>query len=123
MVDDEKIKGELFDPWPDRYDEWFETPVGALVKQYESRLTLDLLDPQSGEMILDAGCGTGVFTLDMLSLGPFIVGLDISVPMLARAEKKIKKQHFVSVAGDITALPFPDDTFDKVVSITALGVY
>ena len=50
MSDDQKAKGSvtrddmsnlnrlryasrLFDEWPEKYDQWFETPIGALVKQ------------------------------------------------------------------------------------------
>ena len=56
----------LFDTWPDRYDSWFATPIGRLVRLYEARLLLAFLEPQPGERILDVGCGTGIFTDDVL---------------------------------------------------------
>jgi ubiquinone/menaquinone biosynthesis C-methylase UbiE len=40
--------------------------------------------------------------------------------MLARARQKLKGYPFQSVLGDILSLPFPDGSFDKVVSVTAL---
>jgi ubiquinone/menaquinone biosynthesis C-methylase UbiE len=115
-----KEKPELFDPWPEKYDQWFTTPIGALVKRYEVELILDLLNPRSGETVLDAGCGTGVFTLDILSFGTHVTGIDISLPMLLRAVKKSKEYSFQAVLADMSNLPFLDNAFDKVVSITAL---
>ena len=120
MSDDQDVKGRLFDEWPEKYDRWFETPIGALVKKYENKLLLDLLQPRPGEKILDVGCGTGVFTLNILSLGACIIGLDISQPMLVCARQKAEKYPFRGVAGDMRSLPFADECFDKVVSMTAL---
>jgi ubiquinone/menaquinone biosynthesis C-methylase UbiE len=113
-------KAQLFDEWPEAYDRWFTTPIGSLVKKFEVELIQDLLRPQKNEMILDAGCGTGVFTLDILSLGSQVIGLDISLPMLIQAGKKLKGFPFQMVLADILNLPFPKDSFDKVVSATAL---
>ena len=114
------VDGRLFDDWPEKYDRWFETPIGALVKKYENELFLDLLQPRPGESILDVGCGTGVFTLNILASGPRVTGLDISIPMLKRAEQKTAGYPFRSVVGDMSFLPFADECFDKVVSMTAL---
>jgi ubiquinone/menaquinone biosynthesis C-methylase UbiE len=115
-----KGKEKLFDEWPETYDRWFTTPVGALVKHYESELILDFLKPGPGEVILDAGCGTGVFTFDILSAGSHVIGLDLSLPMLLRAKEKTSKRSFEIVSGNIVSLPFCDGAFDKVVSITSL---
>jgi len=115
-----KEKGQLFDQWPDAYDQWFSTPIGSLVKKYETQLILDLLKPKKGEIILDAGCGTGIFTQDILSSGPKVIGLDISLPMLVQAGKKLNEFPFRMVLADMLHLPFPESLFDKVVSITAL---
>jgi ubiquinone/menaquinone biosynthesis C-methylase UbiE len=112
--------GRLFDEWPDRYDQWFETPVGSLIKRYESRLLIDFLKPGIGELILDVGCGTGVFTRDILSRGSRVIGLDISRPMLLQAGRKARGYSFQAVAGDMMSLPFAGERFDKVVSMTAL---
>lgn len=65
ISDQQDVDGRLFDHWPEKYDRWFETPIGALVKKYENELLLDLLQPRPGENILDVGCGTGVFTLNI----------------------------------------------------------
>jgi ubiquinone/menaquinone biosynthesis C-methylase UbiE len=113
-------KLELFDKWPEKYDAWFTTPIGLLVKKYERELLLSLLRPESDEFILDAGCGTGIFTLDLLSLGTHIIGVDLSLPMLSRAEQKTRAYHFQAVLADISSLPFSENVFDKVVSVTTL---
>ena len=115
-----KEKEQLFDRWPAAYDQWFTTPIGLLVKKYEARLILDLLKPAKGEVILDAGCGTGIFTQDILSSGSKVIGLDISLPMLIGAGRKLKEFPFCTVSADILNLPFRENVFDKAVSITAL---
>jgi ubiquinone/menaquinone biosynthesis C-methylase UbiE len=116
----QKEKSRLFDEWPDQYDRWFTSPIGTLVKKYEAELILDLLRPLPGEIILDAGCGTGVFTIDILALGARVIGLDISLPMLRRARGKAREYPFQIVLGDMLRLPFLDGSFDKVASVTAL---
>jgi len=110
----------LFDEWPERYDQWFTTPVGKLVKEIEGELIHELLNPKPEDKVLDAGCGTGIFTLDFLAAGGQVVGLDISRPMLSFAGKKTAGYSFFKVQGDMLHLPFKDNSFDKAVSITAL---
>lgn len=116
----ERERSKLFDSWPDDYDRWFTTPIGALIKKIESELLVELLCPQSGERILDAGCGTGVFTLDILSQGAHVVGIDLSFPMLQRAKEKAEAHPLQFVSADLLRLPFREDSFDKVISVTAL---
>jgi ubiquinone/menaquinone biosynthesis C-methylase UbiE len=111
---------EIFDDWPEKYDLWFETPIGKLIKYYEGKLILRMLAPDPGEMILDAGCGTGIFTADILKAGARIVGLELSLTMLRRALTKCEGQTFQPVIGDMRRLPFADASFHKAVSITAI---
>ena len=115
-----KRKSRLFDEWPDQYDRWFETPLGSLVKACEQDLVMEFLAPSPGETILDAGCGTGVFTLEMLASGTAVVGLDLSFPMIRKAVGKCRSLPFSPVVADMMRLPFGDESFDKAISITAL---
>ena len=110
----------VFDQWPDRYDRWFQTPIGKLIKTYETELILEMLRPSKGELILDAGCGTGVFTKDFIIAGAKVVGLELSFPMLARAGEKLSGTPFLMIQGDMKKLPFADHVFDKAVSVTAI---
>ncbi|MFH2091769.1 MAG: methyltransferase domain-containing protein [Pseudomonadota bacterium] len=114
------MMSELFDTWTDKYDHWFETPAGVLIKQYESELLLELLDPVAGETILDVGCGTGIFTRDVMACGPVMTGIDLSWPMLKKAVEKICAASFTGTCADMCSLPFPDQSFDKVFSMTAI---
>jgi ubiquinone/menaquinone biosynthesis C-methylase UbiE len=111
---------KVFDRWPEKYDRWFETPIGKLVREYETELVLSLLSPGPGDRILDAGCGTGLFTRDFLERGADLVGLDVSLPMLKRARELCAARKLPLVGGDMLRLPFRDEAFDKVVSVTAL---
>jgi len=110
----------LFDQWPEKYTQWFHTPLGQLIKRYEQELITELLQPHAGETILDAGCGTGIFTMDILSHGATVIGLDISSPMLQYAVNNTSGLPFSPCLGDLLALPFQGGTFDKAVSVTAL---
>ena len=48
----------------------------------------DLLDPQSGEQILDVGCGDGTLTLRIKEAGAEVMGIDNSLSMVAAAKAK-----------------------------------
>ena len=111
---------KLFDSWIKKYDQWFETPIGELVRKYELALLLKMLAPGAGENILDLGCGTGIFTDRVLDAGARVTGLDISAPMVGAAGWKLQGRPFRPLCADMTALPFPDDSFDKVYSMTAV---
>jgi ubiquinone/menaquinone biosynthesis C-methylase UbiE len=111
---------EIFDDWAEKYDLWFETPMGRLIKGYESELVLKMLAPKPGEVILDAGCGTGIFTADILEAGARVVGLELAFDMLCHAKTRCSGRTFQAVIGDMQKLPFDDDSFHKAISVTAI---
>ncbi len=111
---------QIFNDWPEKYDLWFETPLGRLIKGYESKLLLKMLKPNPGDVILDAGCGTGIFTADILETGARVVGLELAFAMLRRALTKSPGRTFQPVIGDMRHLPFADYSFHKTISITAI---
>lgn len=63
--------------------------------------------------VLDAGCGCGEPILRRLSEMGHAVGIDISREQLGFASQNASKATLCQ--GDITALPFEDDTFDAAI--------
>ena len=53
---------EIFDDWPERYDQWFESLLGQLIRKYESKLILELLEPKDAERIENRGQSKGLMT-------------------------------------------------------------
>jgi len=111
-------KPETFDSWPQKYESWFTTPLGKLVLEYEKKLILEMAPPVSGERLLDAGCGTGIFTSLYSAAGSRITGLDLSLPMLNYCRGKLPDAGLLQ--GNMLELPFKNDHFDTVISVTAL---
>lgn len=120
MQPDSNKGRELFDDWPERYERWFETEIGKLVKHYEAEMLHELLDPRPGDYLLDVGCGTGVFTESILAQGAEIVGFDLSLPMVSAAAQRFRAHPFYPMVGNMLALPFASGSFDKVFSMTAI---
>lgn len=71
-----------------------------------------------GKRVLEIGCGTGALLKIMLERKYRAVGLDASPAMLKQARKKLKKAGLEGslVRGKVQNLPFPDNTFETVVS-------
>ena len=61
--------------------------VGAFVAELGSA-ALDLLDPRTGERILDIGCGEGTLTRRIIERGATVLGIDNSPEMIAAARAK-----------------------------------
>lgn len=72
-----------------------------------------------GDKILDVGCGKGFLLYDFTKVIPGLElhGIDISEYAIANAKEEIKDRIQV---GNATSLPYPDNYFDLVISITTL---
>lgn len=57
---------------------------------------LELLAPQSGEKILDLGCGDGTLTLQIQNYNCDVLGIDSSASMIAKAREKGLKARVLS---------------------------
>jgi ubiquinone/menaquinone biosynthesis C-methylase UbiE len=111
-----------FDRLASRYDVWYQTPLGAFADALEKEVVFTLADVRSGEWALDVGCGTGNYTLALARLGARVVGVDPATAMLAIATSKTQEAELPVRFARATAehLPFPEGSFDLVVSVTTL---
>ncbi|HPG03558.1 MAG TPA: methyltransferase domain-containing protein [Beijerinckiaceae bacterium] len=80
---------------------------------------------RDGGRVLDVGVGTGL-ELPMFSRTTRLVGVDLSEPMLRRAQDRVTKQRLGNVEGlikmDAMNLAFPDASFDCAVAPFVLTV-
>jgi ubiquinone/menaquinone biosynthesis C-methylase UbiE len=93
-------------------------------EQFRKRL-LEPAELQPGESVLDIGCGTGSLALVAATqVGPVgkVTGVDPSPEMILRAKRKAARKS-APVRFEISwaqALPFPDRSFDVVLSTVML---
>ena len=68
-----------------------------------------------GAKILDVGCGLGLHAVELASRGYHIVGVDISAPMLSRANDEAEDRglQIKFLEGDMRQLPF-EEAFDAI---------
>lgn len=105
---------------PAEYDRWYDTPRGAWIGQREADLVYDTLAPQSGESLVDVGCGTGYFTraISQRHDGE-VTGVDLDPAMIEYASSRRAGRESYHV-GDARALPYADSSFDMAMTVTAL---
>jgi len=73
------------------------------------------------DLILDAGCGTGLLLEKISSCVGVAVGLDLSIGLISWARSKLKEcQNIVLILSDADYLPFRQRIFDKLFAITLL---
>ena len=110
-----------------RYDAWFEMPLGRYAMAREHELLLRLSPVRRNSRILDVGCGTANQLLLFRQKGmTFGVGVDVSAEMLSLAREKIRHQPDASIfliQARAEALPFKSGAFSKITSVTALEFF
>jgi ubiquinone/menaquinone biosynthesis C-methylase UbiE len=107
-----------------RYDltGWFHDTFSFRGKVRELRQrTATLAHIQPGDAVLDVGCGTGTLAMEVqrrVGRAGRVAGVDPGTQQIARARAKAARRN-VPIAfqiGVIEQLPFPDQTFDVVLS-------
>ena len=90
----------------------------------------DKLDLHAGDVLLDLGCGFGRHTYEALVRGADVVSCDMALPELESIRNTAPlliddslldaALMRAQVQGDGTRMPFPDDTFDKIIASEVL---
>jgi len=112
----------LFDRLAAEYDGWYQTPLGALADTLEQEAVLALAGEVDGRPTLDASCGTGHYALALARRGAHVTAVDASVPMLALAQAKARREGLplALVRASLERLPFRPGAFELVTCVLAL---
>jgi ubiquinone/menaquinone biosynthesis C-methylase UbiE len=111
------MEREIFDDLANRYDSWFETPLGKKIFESERSCIEKLIKKVENKFAVDLGIGTGLFTKILREKGYKVIGIDISDEML----KIAKNRGFEVIKHDLNnPLPFNDESFDFVFSMTSI---
>ncbi len=100
-----------------KVEEWLEDePDPAFARR--ARIIFDNLNLSGNKKVLDVGCGRG-FYLKVLAFcwpGLDLYGLDLKQKYLETAKHFLGKTPVHLLNGDATAMPFPDNFFDRVIA-------
>jgi SAM-dependent methyltransferase len=105
--------GARWATWQERLDAMFAPITAAAVA---------LAAPQAGEAVLDVGCGCGETSLELaraVGSGGRVVGVDVSEPMLAVANSRVRAAQLDNVAfvsEDASSYAFEPAAFDLAFS-------
>ena len=120
-----------FPPLTAIYEKYWR-PLGFLVassssfREFSAGL-IQRLEPQKRSGILDLACGPGLFACPLAAqTSGWVVGFDLSLPMLRRAHKKafcLGLRNILFVRGSAFNLPFPNNTLDAILCSGALHLF
>jgi len=103
----------------EKYDEYYNNESGQIIDKIEKEIFSNHLRDLPKIDLLELGCGTGHWTIFFSKLGFQITAIDESEAMIQIARsKKIPNASFQRA--DAAALPFPDNSFNTVTTITML---
>lgn len=92
----------------------------------ETTWTIDLMDVQQGDHVLELGCGSGYalkLILEQAMVGK-VVGVDLSPTVIRSAtirnKKAVQNKKACLVQADVVDLPFADAQFEKAFSIHSI---
>jgi len=103
----------------------YDVVARRLLRGFYRRLAEDVagVAPRAGTL-LDVGTGPGVLLVELARRRPdlYLTGIDLSADMAAAANRNLAPfgARATAQVGDVTDLPFPDRSFDLIVSSLSL---
>jgi SAM-dependent methyltransferase len=102
-----------YDQMANSYEEHAaDSPYNA---HYDRPAVLELVGEVAGKRVLDAGCGPGLYSEELIARGAELVAVDGSAAMVELARKRLADRAQVLHADLSEPLPFGESEFDLIV--------
>ena len=123
-MNNNKIKKDLASMYNKKssvYGQRYESLAGRYFMSRKIQTITQLGQFQGNEKILEVGCANGPYTFQFSSKGFSMTGLDLSEENIREAKRRniLLRKDCEFICGDAHKLPFEDETFDVVISISA----
>ncbi len=102
-----EVQGKLWSNAPQYWSQYFEP---FFIPLYKKVLEQNIISEDS--LLLDAGCGSGLFSHMAISNGASVIGVDAATGLLEVARERNPGNNFMEE--DLESLPFASDSFDVV---------
>lgn len=110
----------IYDEYSKMHDIIYSNPYISFMRSIE-RLIIGTYVRESSGIVLDIGCGTGIYAIYLAKRGFNVVCIDLSRKMLETAREKARRLHLenkiVFIQADGAWLPFNEKIFDHVLAI------
>ncbi len=117
MFEQKHLK-RIYRLWAPVYDLLYHAPLASARSEAISSIA-------PGSRVLEVGIGTGL-TVSVYPNDCQVIGIDLSLPMLKKAKRRVRSQPFSPVKGllvmDAYKLGFADGSFDAVIATFVVGV-
>jgi SAM-dependent methyltransferase len=102
-----EVQGKL---WSSAPEDWVKYLEPTFIPMYQA--ALKWLDLDDDKMLLDAGCGSGLFLSMASTAGAIINGIDAAPGLLEISKKRLPNTTLL--IEDLEAMPFGNETFEVV---------
>ena len=100
---------------------WVSGDFGKIAEVIEGSGTdlIERLNLKAGETVLDVACGTGNTAVPAAKKGAKVTGIDLAPNLVEQAKERASAEGVDATfeEGDAEALPYPDNSFDTVISM------
>ncbi len=125
MTDEERIRFEMWrHEWEERalIGDWvaahgYKFSDGYSPEQVYGYMVKDVIDKlkvTEEDNVLEVGCATGRLSFEISKVTHSVVGIDFSERMIRRAVETYEEEGLRFYVAEAAALPFPDESFDRV---------
>ena len=100
----------------DQAEKYDSLALLKLLSAIEIPITMELLDPEPSDLVVELGAGTGRLTDRVARVAGFTIAVDFSVESLVLSRRKCRAGNVGRLQADINRLPLRDSVADRLLS-------